>query len=233
MSRQVIRATIWNENVPHPTVPDEAVAYPDGIHGALAEGLTELCGDGIAVRTATLADDEHGLPVSVLADTDVLLWWSHLHHQAVAEDVVDRVVRRVHDGMGFIALHSSQGSEVFRRLMGTSCAVGGWREPDRESLWVVDPAHPIAQGITGPVLIPQQEMYSEFFDIPPPDELVFISSFSGGEVFRSGCCFVRGRGRIFYFSPGHEFYPVYRQPEIRRIIANAVVWAAGRSGETT
>ena len=68
-------------------------------------------------------------------------------------------------------------------------------------------------------------MYGEYFDIPAPDELVFLSTFSGGEVFRSGCCFLRGKGRIFLFSPGHETYPVYHQAEVRRVLANAVRWA--------
>ncbi len=109
--------------------------------------------------------------------------------------------------------------------MGTTCALL-WREAeDREVVWTVNPAHPIAAGIPHPFVIPRQEMYGEFFDIPQPDDLVFISSFTGGEVFRSGCCYTRGWGRIFYFSPGHESFPIYYQPEVRRIIANGVRWA--------
>ena len=50
--------------------------------------------------------------------------------------------------------------------------------------------------------------------------------FSGGEVFRSGCTFTRGWGKIFYFQPGHEEYPIYFNPQIQRIITNAVRWAA-------
>jgi trehalose utilization protein len=68
-------------------------------------------------------------------------------------------------------------------------------------------------------------MYGEYFDIPAPDELVFLSTFSGGEVFRSGCCWRRGLGKIFYFSPGDQEYPVYHHPEIQRVLANAVQWA--------
>jgi trehalose utilization protein len=129
--------------------------------------------------------------------------------------------------MGLLVLHSGQGAKIFRRLLGTSCEMA-WRHGDRELLWTVDPGHPIARGVPHPVVIPEQEMYGEPFDIPAPDELVFISSFAGGEVFRSGCCFRRGRGRIFYFSPGHEEYPVYHQQEIRQILANAVEWAHSR-----
>ena len=63
-------------------------------------------------------------------------------------------------------------------------------------------------------------MYGEFFDIPKPDELVFIGGFSGGEVFRSGCVWNRGYGKVFYFQPGHETYRSYYDPDIRRIIQN-------------
>ena len=86
--------------------------------------------------------------------------------------------------------------------------------------------HPITEGIDEQVVVPEAEMYGERFDVPAPDELVFVSWFEGGEVFRSGCCYRRGSGRIFYFRPGHETYPIYRQPEIRRILGNAVEWAS-------
>ena len=76
-------------------------------------------------------------------------------------------------------------------------------------MWTVDPAHPIAAGVPHPIVIDAHEMYGEHFDIPAPDELVFVSSFAGGEVFRGGCCFRRGAGRIFYFSPGDQDYPIY------------------------
>ena len=163
----------------------------------------------------------------MLASTDVLLWWGHLAHDQVADEVAAAVQQRVLDGMGLIVLHSGQGSKVFRRLMGTSCRLD-WRHGDRELVWTVNPSHEIAQGLPQPIVIPEQEMYGEFFDIPAPDELVFISSYSGGEVFRSGCCFFRGKGRVFYFAPGHEEYPVFYQPEVRRVIGNAVRWAAPR-----
>lgn len=227
MQTSPIRVTVWNENVHEQKHPDVAAVYPRGIHGAIAEGLRDLAGDAVEVRTATLEQERHGLTTEVLDATDVLMWWGHIRHNHVDDAVVEDVCERVRDGMGLIALHSAQGSKVFRRLMGTSCRVD-WRHGDRELLWTVDPGHPIAAGVPHPVVIPEQEMYGEFFDIPAPDELVFISSFSGGEVFRSGCCFRRGSGRVFYFSPGHEEYPVYHQPEIRRVLANAVFWAYGQ-----
>jgi trehalose utilization protein len=222
-----IRVTVWNEYVQDAEDGPIRDVYPDGIHTALVEGLEEMLGEAVVTRVATLAQEQHGLSEEVLQATDVLMWWGHLAHDRVDDRVVDAVQRRVLDGMGLVVLHSGQGAKVFQRLLGTSGRLD-WRHGDRELLWTVDPGHDIAQGVPQPVIIPQQEMYGEFFDIPTPDELVFISGFEGGEVFRSGCCFRRGRGRIFYFGPGHEEYPVFYQPEVRRIIANAVEWAAPR-----
>ncbi len=227
-SLRKIRVTVWNEHVHERE--DEAVraVYPEGIHEVVAAALGELEGDALAVQTATLQDPGHGL--DGLDDIDVLVWWGHAAHDQVPDEAAARVQRRVLDGMGLVVLHSAHLSKPFVRLMGTSCHLR-WREADdREVVWTVAPSHQITHGVPPVFVIPQQEMYGEYFDIPAPDELVFLSSFSGGEVFRSGCCFRRGRGRVFYFSPGHETYPVYRQPEVRRVIANGVLWAYG--GET-
>jgi trehalose utilization protein len=220
-----IRVTVWNENVHERKQEAVAAIYPEGIHGAIAGGLRRELGDAADVRTATLEEPSHGLTPAVLDSTDVLLWWGHIRHHEVEDAVVDAVHQRVLHGMGLIALHSAQGSKIFKRLMGTTCELT-WRHNDSERVWTVHPGHPIARGVPHPLVIPEQEMYGEFFDIPAPDELVFISSFGGGEVFRSGCCFFRGRGRVFYFSPGHQEHPVYHQPEIQLILANAVRWAA-------
>jgi trehalose utilization protein len=216
-----MNVTIWNEFVGERSKPEAAHIYPDGIHATLAEALRDVG----TVGTATLDEPEHGLPAGVLGATDVLLWWGHDAHEDVADEVVGRVVDRVHDGMGLVVLHSGHFSKPFRRLMGTRCTLE-WRHDDRETVWTVAPGHPIADGVPPSFLIPEQEMYGEFFDVPPPEQLVFISSFGGGEVFRSGCCWTRGRGRIFYFSPGHETNPVYHQPEVRRVIANAAHWTS-------
>jgi trehalose utilization protein len=215
-----VNVTVWNEHVHEREGGEAARIYPDGIHGTIAAFLSEVG----SARTATLAEPDHGLPPDVLDATDVLVWWGHSAHEDVADAVVDRVVERVLDGMGLVVLHSGHFSKPFRRLMGTRCTLQ-WREDDRETVWTVAPGHPIAAGIPPSFVIPEQEMYGEFFDVPPPDELVFISSFSGGEVFRSGCCWARGRGRVFYFSPGHEINPVYHQPEVQRVIVNATRWA--------
>ena len=212
-----IRVTVWNEfRQEHSDAPVAAI-YPDGIHGAIAEGL-RAAGDDLEVGTATLDEPEHGLSEEVLAATDVLTWWGHVAHDEVTDAVLERVHARVLDGMGLVVLHSGHFSRIFRRLMGTSCDLK-WREDGkRERLWVVDPSHPIAEGLGESIVLAEEEMYGEHFDIPEPDELVFISSFDGGEVFRSGCCFQRGAGRIFYFSPGDQDYPVYHQPEIKRVL---------------
>ena len=223
-----LRVTVWNEFVQDASDPAVMAVYPLGIHQAIADGIKAGLGDDVVVTTATLDQPEHGLSASVLEGTDVLLWWGHLAHDDVSDAVVEAVHHRVLQGMGFIALHSAQGSKIFRRLMGTTCRLD-WRHGDRELVWTVDPNHEIAHGLPQPIAIPEQEMYGEFFDIPAPDELVFISSFSGGEVFRSGCCFYRGNGRIFYFSPGHEEYPIYYRSDIRQVINNAVRWAMPRA----
>ena len=218
------RVTVWNEyrhehHKDHPA----STLYPDGIHGAIAEGLREK---GLTVGTATLDEPEHGLTDEVLANTDVLTWWGHMAHGEVKDEIVDRVQRRVLDGMGLIVLHSGHHSKIFKRLMGTSGDLK-WREADeRERLWVVEPGHPIAEGIGEYIELEKAEMYGERFDIAAPDELVFVSWFEGGEVFRSGCCWKRGRGKIFYFRPGHESYPTFYNEQIRRVIYNAVMWAA-------
>jgi trehalose utilization protein len=222
-----LRVTVWNEYRHEKTHAEVARIYPDGIHEAIARHLRA---EGLEVRTATLDEPEHGLTEAVLAQTDTLIWWGHMAHDEVQDEVVDRVCGRVLDGMGLVVLHSAHLSRIFRKLMGTSCQLK-WREMgERERLWVVEPGHPIVAGLGEYFEIPHAEMYGERFDIPAPDTLVLVSWFQGGEVFRSGCCYHRGRGRVFYFRPGHETYPIFHQPEVLQVIANAVRWAAPAGG---
>ena len=217
-----LRVTVWSEYRHEKKSAQIAKVYPDGIHGAIAQGLAPC---GFDIHTATLDEPEHGLTQDVLDNTDVLTWWGHTAHEEVADAIVDRVQARVLGGMGLIVLHSGHLSKIFRRLMGTGCQLK-WREADeKERIWVVDPSHPICAGLPEYIEIPEAEMYGEHFDIPPPDNLVFISWFEGGEVFRSGCCYQRGQGKIFYFRPGHETYPMYYRDDVRQVIANAVKWA--------
>ena len=227
---EMIRVTVWGENVHEKRDASVRLLYPDGMHSAIAAAIRENLGATCEVATATLDEPEHGLSDEVLARTDVLTWWGHIAHGEVSDDVVERVKRRVLAGMGLVVLHSGHWSKIFKSLMGTSCNLR-WRSiGEREIVWNVNPAHPVAQGVPALFGIEAQEMYGEYFDIPQPDELVFISSFAGGEVFRSGCCFHRGAGRIFYFSPGDQEYPVYHHPIVGKVIANGVAWACRESG---
>jgi len=223
-----VRVTVWTEFRQERSDEPVRAVYPNGIHTAIAEGLGAF--EDLEVRTANLDQPGAGLPDDVLASTDVLTWWGHVAHDEVPDEVVDRVQRRVLDGMGLVVLHSGHYSKIFKRLMGTSCALK-WREDGkRERLWVVDPAHPIADGLGESFVVAEEEMYGEHFDIPAPDELVLVSWFEGGEVFRSGCTWHRGRGRVVYLRPGHETHPTYFDPNVRRLIANAARWAAGPRG---
>lgn len=216
---------VWGENRHEQREASVAARYPDGMHEAIAAGVREHAQQPMRVSTATLDDPEHGLTEEVLAQTDVLVWWGHAAHADVADEVVERVHRCVLAGMGLVVLHSGHWSKVFVKLMGTTCSLRWRSELDREVVWTVDPTHPIAKGVPHPMVIETQEMYGEFFDVPKPDEIIFISSFSGGEVFRSGCTWRRGHGKIFFFSPGDQDYPVYHHDDVRRVIANGVLWA--------
>ncbi len=219
-----IRVTVWNE-FRHEKEKDAVKSvYPDGMHEAIAAYLGQR--PGLTVGTATLDEPEHGLTEEVLAETDVLIWWGHSAHAEVQDEIVDRVQARILDGMGLIVLHSGHFSKIFKRMMGSSCALK-WREvAEKERLWVVNPVHPITQGLGPHIELPHTEMYGEPFDIPTPDKVIFISWFAGGEVFRSGCTWTRGKGNIFYFRPGHETFPIFHNPEILKVIENAVRWAA-------
>jgi trehalose utilization protein len=219
-----LRVVVWGENVHEHKNPKVGRIYPKGMHEAIADGLRERL-PSAHVSTATLQDAHHGLTEKRLAETDVLTWWGHMAHDQVKDEVVDAVQKRVLEGMGLIVLHSGHYSKIFRRLMGTTCSLT-WREADeKERLWICNPGHPIARGLGRYFELPAEEMYGEPFAIPAPDEQVFISWFEGGDVFRSGRCWNRGNGRIFYFRPGHETYPTFFNPNVRSVIANAVEWA--------
>jgi trehalose utilization protein len=223
---QKVRVTIWNEfrhEKKHEVVKR---IYPDGIQAAIAAGLSGAA--DIECRTATLDEPEHGLTEAVLDGTDTLVWWGHMAHGEVADEIAARVQRHVLEGMGFVALHSAHFAKPFKLLLGTNCSLK-WREAaEKERLWNLEPSHPITAGIGEYFELEHEEMYGERFDIPAPDRLIFVSWFQGGEVFRSGCCWERGHGRVFYFRPGHETYPTYRDPNVLRVIANACRWARRR-----
>ncbi len=220
-----VRVTVWNEF--RHELTDAAVKqhYPLGIHVTVADFLNKA---GLKARTATLDQPEHGLTEAVLKDTDVLTWWGHMAHGEVDDAIVDRVQKRVLEGMGLIVMHSGHFSKIFKRMMGTNCSLQ-WREAgERQRIFTIEPAHPIAEGLPHHFELPNVEMYGERFDIPTPDKLVFISWYEGGNVFRSGCCWERGHGRIFYFEPGHETFPIYHDANIQKVLVNAARWAAPR-----
>jgi len=220
---QIMKVTVWNEFIHEKTDPPVAAVYPEGIHRVIADYLKS---EGLDVNTATLNEPEHGLSESILSKTDVLVWWGHKAHREVEDKIVDRVQDRVLNGMGLVILHSAHYSKIFKRMMGTSCDLGIVRDDGkRERIWTIEPSHPICHGINTYFDIPNTEVYGERFDIPNPDSLVFVSSFEGGEVFRTGCCYHRGLGKIFYFRPGHETYPIFYQTEVQQIIKNSVLWA--------
>lgn len=217
------RVTVWNEARHEKSNAAVKAVYPDGMHTVIAAALAEK---GLETRTATLDEPEHGLTDDMLANTDVLTWWGHMAHHDVQDEIVEKVHQRVLQGMGLIVLHSAHFSKIFRKLMGTTCNLK-WREiGERERVWTVNPAHPISAGIPEYFELPHEEMYGEHFDIPQPDELVFVSWFGGGDVFRSGCAYHRGQGRVFYFRPGHETYPTFYDPTVIQVMYNAILWAA-------
>jgi trehalose utilization protein len=222
---KTVNVTIWNEfrhELRHETVKK---LYPEGMHTVIGKGIA--C-DELNIRYATLDEPEHGLTQDVVDSTDVMIWWGHCAHGEVQDDIVKRVQKRVLEGMGLIVLHSGHFSKIFKVLMGTNCSLK-WREvAEKERLWNIEPSHPITEGIGDYIELPNTEMYGERFDIPDPDKVIFISWFEGGEVFRSGVTYTRGHGRVFYFRPGHETYPIYYNEEIIKVIQNACKWAAPR-----
>lgn len=218
-----IKVTIWNEGRHEKKSAAVQALYPNGIHGAIAEFLSKC--DDLEIRTATLDDPDCGLPDEVLNDTDVLLWWGHMHHNDVPDELASKVRTRVYDdGMGFIALHSAHMSKPFRWIVGTSGQLS-WGDDQREIVWNLMPQHPIAAGIPEYFEIEKEEMYGEPFRIPQPDELIFTSWYEGGNIFRSGLTYYRGIGKVFYFQPGHESNPIFYHETVQKIITNAVYWA--------
>ncbi len=224
----MINVLVWNENFHERNQPEVAAIYPDGIHGCIGGFLSAE--EEISVKCVTFDMENQGLSDELLSGTDVLIWWGHKEHHRLTEENAELVCRHIQGGMGLIALHSSHYSKIFKKLMGTTCSLR-WRHGDREKVWCSCPSHPIALGVPDSFDIPAEEMYGEPFDIPNPDDTVFMGWFSGGEVFRSGVTFRRGKGKIFYFQPGHEEYPVYYDKNVQKIIINAVKWCCPQNRE--
>lgn len=219
----MIRVTVWNENYHEKTSADVRAVHPKGLHETLGMIFKEI--PEVTVTCVTQDQPYCGLPDAVLENTDVLVWWGHMQHHLVPDEVVDRIQTRILKGMGLIVLHSGHHSKIFRRMMGTSCDLR-WRDGTYERIFCVQPSHPIAEGIPDNFELGTEECYGERFDIPAPDETLFLGWYDIGEVFRSGCVWYRGYGKIFYFQPGHETNRSFFNPHVRRILQNACRWIA-------
>lgn len=219
----MIRVLIYNEFYHERANEKVKEVYPKGIHGAIADFLAT---DDIEVKCTTLENEECNITKEMLDQTDVLIWWGHLKHNLVSDEVTALVRDAVLSGMGVIFLHSAHHSKPMKALLGTSTNLC-WRESDdSEIVWVVEPSHPITRGIDRCFKLEAEETYGEPFVIPTPDKLLLLANFSGGEVFRAGCLFERGNGKIFYFQPGHETYPTYYDKNVQTVIKNAVRYLA-------
>ena len=217
------KVVIWSEG----TAPKDV--YPKDVNTAIAEGLKSL--DGWDIVTANLSDPDQGIGEDLLKSTDVLLWWGHKNHGDVKDALVDRIERRVkEDGMGFLSLHSSHFAKPYKRLMGTRCS---WRDyqADGTSVKVIvkGPPHPITKGVKD-FELPMIERYSEPFAVPEPEAVpldgIYRKPNGETEPGRMGLCWTVGKGRVFYFTPGHETYNDFFRDDVRLILRNAVVWAA-------
>jgi trehalose utilization protein len=246
MAESKVRVLVWDENPPH--APKEL--YPKSINGAIVDGLHELAGDKIEATAVNLDDPDQGITEKALSNADVLIWWGHARHGQVKDEVAELVKQRVHQGLGFVPLHSAHYSKPFRAVLGTTGHLkGGWREDQKpEVVTVCAPQHPIAQGVKD-FTLDMEEMYGSPFEVPPPTCLVLQSYFpAGGEYFPCGITWTvgegidpaftsgpgggkgqgEGAGRVFYFRPGHETHPTYFDANVKRVIANGVLWAARR-----
>jgi trehalose utilization protein len=228
------RVVVWSEGTANVDEGSRKV-YPQDINSAIAEGLKPLQEQGWEVIKASLNDPDQGLSEERLNGTDVLIWWGHKKHGEVKDELVSRIDRRVRDGkMGFIGTHSSHFAKPFKKLMGTPCS---WREyvVDGTSVEIIvkDPTHPICKGVEN-FKLKQIERYGEPFAVPVPEALpldgLYTKPDGKTEPGRMGLCWTVGKGKVFYFTPGHETYDDYFQPQVRRIFMNAVQWAAPAKG---
>lgn len=222
----MINVTVWNECRRQLDNPAVTGFYPQGIHQAVIDGIAAA---DLHLTAALLDDAECGLPQDLLNQTDVLVWWGHIAHHEVPDELAYRIRDRVWNGMGLVVLHSGHYSKIFQLLNGTSCRLH-WREAnEKERIWCIDPTHPVAAGLPETFTLEHEETYGEPFMIAPDGHTVFQSWFKGGETFRSGVALQRENGRIFYFQPGHESCPSLLDENVLKIIGNAVRWCAGSS----
>ena len=215
---------VWSEG----TAPKKV--YPNDINGAIAEGLKDL--KDWEVVKANLSDPDQGLPEGLLKRADVLIWWGHQKHDQVKDELVDKIVKRVkEEGMGFIALHSSHFAKPNKVLMGTACTWGAYKvDATTCTIKAADPKHPICEGLPAEFTLNHEERYSEPYAVPEP-KAVPLTGFhtlkdGSKDNARIGLCWDIGKAKYFYMMVGHETNPVFMDENIRKIMANAVKWAA-------
>jgi trehalose utilization protein len=226
------KVVVWSEGTAN-VDPVSKKVYPQDINTAIAEGLAPLEASGWQVVKASLNDPDQGISDELLGSTDVLIWWGHKRHGDVKDDLVNKIAARVRDGhMGFIGTHSCHFAKPFKKLMGTACS---WREyvADGTSAEIIvkEPDHPICKGVKT-FKLPQIERYGEPFAVPTPESVplegLYTKPDGKTEPARMGLCWTVGKGKVFYFTPGHETYNDYYRPEVRQIFVNAVQWAGGK-----
>jgi trehalose utilization protein len=229
-SRKVV---VWSEGTANVDDNSKKV-YPNDINTAIAEGLKPLEAKGWQIVKAGLNDPSQGITDELLNSTDVLIWWGHKRHGEVKNELVDKIEKRVKDqGMGFIATHSSHFAKPYKRLMGTACSWGEY-VCDGTSVEVIvkDPNHPICKGVKS-FKLPLIERYGEPFAVPPTESLpldgVYTKPDGSKAQGRMGLCWTVGKGKVFYFTPGHETYDDYYRAEVRQIFINAVEWALSKA----
>ena len=219
-----IRVVVWNEFRHEKRKENVKAIYPDGLH-AVIKSFLDTNAD-MEVTLAALDDPDQGLPDDRLENTDVLIWWGHVSHNEVSDELVAKIQKRVYLGqMGFVALHSAHHSKPFRAIVGTNGNLS-WGRNQKEIMWNLMPQHPICAGIPDHFTIDEEELYCEPFYIPQPDALIFGGWYEDGFIFRSGACFLRGAGKVFYFQPGHETCRSFYNEYVQKIITNGVRWAA-------
>jgi trehalose utilization protein len=217
-----LRVLCWSEQ----TEPRNI--YPTGISGALADHLNKQ--SEFEAKTAQISDPEMGLSEETLQNTDVLIWFGHKKHGEVPDVLVDRVVKHIRErGLGFIALHSSHYCRILKKALNNT---GSWSSyvnfGKPEQMWVVSPKHPIAKGLTD-FTIPQTEIYTEPFEVPTPEAVIFEGTWETGHRNREVMVWTLDQGRFVYIRPGHEEYPIFFQPPMQRLVSNCVLWAGKRT----
>ena len=93
------------------------------------------------------------------------------------------------------------------------------------------PEHPIAAGLPETFTLEYTEMYDGPFGVPPADEIIFSESWADGEHFNeAGAIWNVGKGKVFYFRPGHETYRVSYHRHVLKILGNATTYL-GRAAQ--